>query len=1799
MKSSVFRWFAATVGLLLLIPLSVGCTGAPPDPCAQVTCDTGKKCVSGICEWDCQTGQTECADGCVDTKSDNANCGACTNKCGDGNICKDSQCTPDCKDGEQLCNSACVDTKTDDKNCGACGTTCDSGKNEKCTDGSCKVVCPDGQTECSGECFDTKTENQHCGACGTACKDGEICKDGTCELNCTNGTTACTDKCVNTQSDRENCGACGTACKTGEVCSAGKCALSCQEGLTDCSGSCANTKTDNANCGGCGTACKAGEACKDGKCELSCPTGETACTDKCADLQTDNANCGKCGETCKAGEVCSAGKCALNCQQGLTDCSGTCTDLQTSNAHCGACGTACKAGEVCSAGKCAVSCQTGLTDCTGKCIDLQTSAANCGACGTACKAGEVCNQGKCAFFCPTGQTKCGTTCINTNIDPANCGACTTACKAGEACVSGSCKLSCPPKQQNCSGTCADVSADVNNCGGCGSKCSGGKLCISGSCGCPTGTLDCSGTCANTQADRNNCGACGTKCKVGEVCNSGKCEVSCPAPQTACSGLCTNTKTDNNNCGACGTKCTGGKVCVNGGCACPTGRVDCTGVCVDSQNDVNNCGKCGTKCSSSQTCSSGICTNKSCPSGQISCSGVCRDPKIDNNNCGACGTQCTNGKSCNNGTCACQTGQTDCSGACVNTKFDVNNCGQCGKKCGSGQVCVNGQCSVFCQPSQTNCSGTCTDTQKDNNNCGACGTKCKTGETCTQGACCGAGLSNCSGACYDLQKDAKHCGTCGNACPPGAECKKGNCIITNWAVAGKASGLDYGYAVAVDPMGEIFVAGSFSTSLTFGSIPLSSKGSNDIFVAKFDQTGQPLWAVNAGGTSSDYAYGIAADAQGNAVLTGYFGSSSIVFGGTTLTNSGNELFIAKINGAGTWMWAKKAGGTASEYGYGIAVDSKDNVYVVGQSWSSTMTFGTTTLTNAGTPDVFVTKLDTTGKFLWTQNFDGNDTDIGNGVAVDPGGNVYITGGYQGTLKNGSLSVTGSTSDYRAFVAKLDGNGKTLWLKDAGHTGSYGTQARAIATDKSGNAYLTGTFEREAAFGSFKLSNSYSTTSYTDIFVAKISGTGNWMWAKRAGDPETSYDYGYGIKVDGFGNVYVTGYFEDDADFGSFKFKSQGGGYDVFVAKLDSMGNWLDVKTAGGSASDYARGIDIDSKGNAYITGYYYSNPATFHGSFSLTTTSTPEVFVARYYNAGCVVSCSSGTTCCGGVCKDTKTDALNCGACGKACSAGSTCSNGTCGCPTGTTFCSAVNACVNTQTDNNNCGGCGVKCGNGSVCKSGSCSCPTGLTRCGTACVNTTTDVKNCGACNTACSSGQVCQASKCIDAWAINAGDTSTDYGYGIDLDSAGNAYVTGYYYRTITFGTTTYTSANSSTSATAFVAKFDKAGKLLKFSQMSNGTSSYGYGRFVKLDSKGNVYVTGRFYGTAGKWGTYTMSSRGSGDVFVTKLDKDLNPLAVFTGGSSSTDYAYRIAVDSSDNVYVTGRYYGSTSTKATFGTYQVGAVTTSSSTEQFVAKFDTSLKLVKFVGFGCKSSTDYPYGLAVDSKNNVYVAGYWYTGSTTATTILTIGTTSLTGNRYGDIYVAKFDKDLVLQKAIAAKGGYYYEYLYGLTIDSKDNLYIGGYWSTSSSLAANRVLTFGTYTLTNNSTSTYSNDIFVAKLDTNLNFTAASNFGSTSSDYLYGIDTDGTNVYLTGYIYDGAKFGTTTLKSAGGGDIFSATLDSTLKVLKATSGGGTSTDYGYHIKGDGKGNTYISGRCYSGNYGGVSLTTKSGDICIFKNLP
>jgi hypothetical protein len=359
----------------------------------------------------------------------------------------------------------------------------------------------------------------------------------------------------------------------------------------------------------------------------------------------------------------------------------------------------------------------------------------------------------------------------------------------------------------------------------------------------------------------------------------------------------------------------------------------------------------------------------------------------------------------------------------------------------------------------------------------------------------------------------------------------------------------------------------------------------------------LWAVRAGGTQSDAAQLMTIDNQGNQYITGHFNGTTTI-GNTSLTSFGDyDIFIAKLDPSGNWLWVRQAGGTQADVGNGIAVDSAGNVYVTG-GFVGTATFGPVTLSHNYIEHLFLTKLDGNGNWLWTVEALGEDNEA-MGIAFDSDDNVYLTGAYRYTVTFGALPQMTCVGLANVFVAKLDSAGNWLWAVQ--NTGIGWDVGICMAVDSAGNIYLTGRFQDTATFGTIALTSSGG----YDAFIAKLDGNGNWLWAKRAGG--TSDDLGWSLVLDDFSNVYVAGAFSNTASFGHITLTSSGS-TDIFLTKLDSSGNWLWVIKAGGTSDEIAYSVDLDSENNAYVTGQFGST--AYFGPTVLTSYGSTDVFIAK-------------------------------------------------------------------------------------------------------------------------------------------------------------------------------------------------------------------------------------------------------------------------------------------------------------------------------------------------------------------------------------------------------------------------------------------------------------------------------------------------------------------------------------------------------------------------------------------------------------
>src|SRR6267378_3925020 len=216
----------------------------------------------------------------------------------------------------------------------------------------------------------------------------------------------------------------------------------------------------------------------------------------------------------------------------------------------------------------------------------------------------------------------------------------------------------------------------------------------------------------------------------------------------------------------------------------------------------------------------------------------------------------------------------------------------------------------------------------------------------------------------------------------------------WAKSAGGANDEISRGIAVDNFGNSYVTGFFTSPLlSVDSQTVKNNGIENIFILKFDRVGNVVWAKSVGGSTYDEALGIVTDDSGNCYVTGGFKSPAITFGRSTLTNNGgDDIFVAKFDGNGNVIWAKSAGGADDEDGQGIAVDRLGNSYITGFFYSSQLTIGSTTLTCSGSDDIFIAKYDAGGNVVWAQSAGDSGDDYGSSIAVDGIGNGHVTGWY---------------------------------------------------------------------------------------------------------------------------------------------------------------------------------------------------------------------------------------------------------------------------------------------------------------------------------------------------------------------------------------------------------------------------------------------------------------------------------------------------------------------------------------------------------------------------------------------------------------------------------------------------------------------------------------------------------------------------------------------------------------------------------------------------------------------------------------
>jgi hypothetical protein len=430
------------------------------------------------------------------------------------------------------------------------------------------------------------------------------------------------------------------------------------------------------------------------------------------------------------------------------------------------------------------------------------------------------------------------------------------------------------------------------------------------------------------------------------------------------------------------------------------------------------------------------------------------------------------------------------------------------------------------------------------------------------------------------------------------CLQLNAQSNSWLLNFGSVAKDQVTAITEDHSGDIITAGVIKDTVTFtwgGNSYVLLPWRGDCFITKQSASGQLIWLRHIGGNGSIHVRDIATDAQDNFYITGSF-LDTADFDATSnnvdliSTNAQGDIFVAKYDNWGNFIWAKGIGGSGIDYASSIVVDQDSNVFVAG-SFEGVVDFdpGITTHQISGSlvQDAFILKLDHAGNFKTVYSCGDIGVDFCTDLKIDNQGNLLVSGSFElqvdfnSTNSNDTLSSSGSSD---AFILKVDSNLSVIWVKKVG--GTMSDEILALEIDDAGNIYLAGAFEGSCDFNP-GTGISQLVADSMDGFILKLSLLGNYMWVNKIGG--SGDDRVLDIAIDHQYKVYVTGNFRDTVDFdpdtsSTLNLVAQGN-YDHYVYQLDTLGSLFWVQQFTGNMISTANRIYVDQQDNVYTVGSF--------------------------------------------------------------------------------------------------------------------------------------------------------------------------------------------------------------------------------------------------------------------------------------------------------------------------------------------------------------------------------------------------------------------------------------------------------------------------------------------------------------------------------------------------------------------------------------------------------------------------------------
>lgn len=368
-------------------------------------------------------------------------------------------------------------------------------------------------------------------------------------------------------------------------------------------------------------------------------------------------------------------------------------------------------------------------------------------------------------------------------------------------------------------------------------------------------------------------------------------------------------------------------------------------------------------------------------------------------------------------------------------------------------------------------------------------------------------------------------------------------------------------IVKDAGGNNYIIGKFENTLTIGNTTLVSSGSSDIFFAKTDPFGNFLWAKKAGGPSEDFGRAITLDNIGNIYISGYFTGDAYFDGISISAYALKDLFIAKYSSANNCIWANKVGSAGDDWTERIKFLSHGEILLTGIHGAN-IWFGSHYL-QMGYQDGangFRAIMDSSGQFSWAMTFGSSYIDKAAGVDGDLEGTYFFSGNFGQIVAGPSADNQSPTLRYRAQVGKANSSG---YLSDFYTTGSGDAFNAGVVCDSKGYVYIAGEYTETVIFDTIQISGN-------GAYFAKYNQQGKIQWVKTI--PGTRAK---AITKDTRDNFYIAGDFNGTVSIGDSIFTSNGI-WDFFIAMFDSTGSIKWVNKGGGVSYDFIYAIAAGSR-----------------------------------------------------------------------------------------------------------------------------------------------------------------------------------------------------------------------------------------------------------------------------------------------------------------------------------------------------------------------------------------------------------------------------------------------------------------------------------------------------------------------------------------------------------------------------------------------------------------------------------------------